>query len=57
MNAINYCRREITAGESSRLCMNRIAKTNVLEWCEPCRERLPFWPADAQPVVQSKEAA
>ena len=58
MTEVNYCRREITVGESSRLCMNRITQANNLEWCNSCREHLPMWPAnDPIPAVQSQEAA
>lgn len=42
------CRRDLADfGEKSRFCCKPIAKTNIFEWCEECRARLPLWPVDA----------
>lgn len=36
----NYCRRE----KAGKPCGAPIRRANPLDWCDGCRERLPFWP-------------
>jgi len=43
----NFCRREIQEdGEPVKTCDKAIRRVNALDWCQDCRARLPFWPAD-----------
>lgn len=45
MAEFNICRRQLQAeGEPVRYCTGRITKANALDWCDKCREHLPFWP-------------
>ncbi len=62
----NYCRREryvtaTTSTESRTIaipCGKKITRANALNWCEACREKLPFWPVEhglIGPAVLPKE--
>lgn len=51
---IKYCRRELTDGDKTRHCAQKIETPNALNWCNSCRAHLPLWPTDwivSLPVV------
>ena len=40
---VEYCRKSKTKEGKDDFCGQKITKANVLNWCEECRKRLPFW--------------
>ena len=57
MAEFNICRRQLNdEGEAVKYCTGRINKANALDWCDKCRERLPFWPA-GESVAKPKHHA
>ena len=51
--SINYCRRKVTKDGKEDYCCKPIKTRagNALQWCDECRARLPFWPADDAPAA------